>query len=426
MRRAQYDACESPAESPSEVVACADAGPALLHHRALYASFDRVPSPKGAATHIERFATTLFSAFGGGCLHVLGDDDLAPREREGDVEVFRFRARQGGFLERALGFGRSLGQLLDGIEGSLEVCHFRDPWSGIPILDRAHRYSTVYELNGLPSIELPSTYPDIPAVTLDKIRRAERYCWDNADVVVTPSHTIAGNAIRLGADPRRIRVIPNGAETLDRIPPKPADAPERYFIYFGALQPWQGAETLLRAFARLADIPSLQLVICCSSHERMAKPYVRLAERLSLSERVRWRYGLGRGELAGWVAHASASVAPLAECARNLEQGCAPLKIIESMALAVPVVASDLPAVREIVEPGREARLVHPDRPSELARALRIILEFPEQARRMAECGRERQRRDFTWAKSVGKLEELYRRLTAKSQREAATCNLRT
>jgi glycosyltransferase involved in cell wall biosynthesis len=421
MRRAQTNACESPAELPSEATACAaDAIRTQPGHRALYASFDRVPSPKGAATHIERFAATLFSFFEGGCLYVLGDEELAPQEREGDVEVFRYRGRQGGFLERVLGFGRSLGRLLDRMDGSLEVCHFRDPWSGVPILDRPHRYATVYELNGLPSIELPSAYRNVPADTLEKIRRAERYCWENADVVVTPSHTIAGNLVRLGADPGRIRVIPNGAEAPDLSPPKPADAPGRYFIYFGALQPWQGIETLLRAFALLADIPDLQLVICSSSHQRLAKPYMHLAERLSLSARVQWRYGLGRGELAGWIAHAVASMAPLTECARNLDQGCAPLKIIESMALGVPVVASDLPAVREIVEPGRQARLVHPDRPSELARALRIMLEFPEQARRMGESGRERQRRDFTWAKSIAKLEGLYRRLTATSHHEAS------
>jgi hypothetical protein len=152
--------CEIRPEQPSARRPC-DAGSfcAPLPHRALYASFDRVPSPKGAATHIERFASALFAVFDGGCLHVLGDDDLAPHERDGMVEIFRYRARQEGFLQRAMGFGRSLGCVLDQLDGSLAICHFRDPWSGVPILDRPHDYATVYELNGLPSIELPSVYP---------------------------------------------------------------------------------------------------------------------------------------------------------------------------------------------------------------------------------------------------------------------------
>ena len=39
-------------------------------HRAIYAAFDRFPSPKGAATHIGQMASTLFETFGGGLLYV--------------------------------------------------------------------------------------------------------------------------------------------------------------------------------------------------------------------------------------------------------------------------------------------------------------------------------------------------------------------
>jgi glycosyltransferase involved in cell wall biosynthesis len=388
-------------------------------HRSLYAAFDRVPSPKGAATHIERFAGALFEHAGGGCLFVLGSGDLAAHEQEGGLEVFRFQGRHRGFLDRVLGFGARLGQLLDRLDPSLEICHFRDPWAGVPILARPHGYATVYELNGLPSIELPYAYPHIARSTLEKIRHRERFCLQHADSIVTPSHTIAKNIVRLGADPGRIQVIPNGAEPSSRKPPRPDGAPGRYFIYFGALQPWQGVETLLRAFARLDDIPRLHLVICSSSSPRLSKPYLRLSARLGLSDRVVWRHGLGRAELAAWIAHACASVAPLTECSRNLDQGCAPLKILEAMALGVPVVASDLPAVREILSPGVEGRLVHPDRPSELARALRIVLEFPAAARALGEQGQKRQQRDFTWTASLTRLRALYSSLLQAPSLEA-------
>src|SRR5215210_7910331 len=79
----------------------------------LYAAFDRFPAPKGAAVHIDRFARTLFAAFGGGLLYVLGDERLPAAQREpGGVEIVRFGAPAPTALERGLAFGRRLGALL--------------------------------------------------------------------------------------------------------------------------------------------------------------------------------------------------------------------------------------------------------------------------------------------------------------------------
>jgi glycosyltransferase involved in cell wall biosynthesis len=384
--------------------------PAIRAHRALYASFDRVPSPKGAATHIERFAGALFRTFGGGLLHVLGGGDLAAHETEGSLEVVRHPGREGNFLDRAESFGRSLARVLDDAGDALELCHFRDPWSGVPILSRPHAYRTVYEINGLPSIELPGTYPLLSPRTLDKIRQAERFCWERADALVVPSRTIADNLVGMGADRRRIAVIPNGADPVVGQPSRPAEAPDSYFVYFGALQAWQGLDVLLQAFARLADLDT-RLVVCSSSPPRQEKRYRKLAARLGLEERVVWLHALGRSELGRWVAHAEASVAPLVECARNLDQGCCPLKILESFALGTPVVASDIPAVREIVVAGT-GRLVHPGRPAELARALRLVLEFPEASQAMARRGRLHLEENLTWERSEIALARLYRNLS--------------
>lgn len=380
-----------------------------LRHRALYASFDRFPSAKGAATHIARMATTLFDTMEGGLLYAIGGEDLPPYQREGGVEIVRFGGEHANVLERALAFGAALDGILARAGDSLKICHFRDPWSGVPIIGRgAGERRTVYEVNGLPSIEMPFTYPALSPRTLAKIRAAEEFCWSNADVIVTPSHTIAANLVGLGVAAGKITVIPNGADIPAVSPPRPADAPETYFLYFGALQRWQGVDTLLRAFARMADLPHLRLVICCSTHARGVKLHRKLAERLGVAERIVWKYALNKDELAGWIAHAYAGVAPLAECSRNIEQGCAPLKLLETMAHGVPVVASDLPAVREIVVDGEHGRLVRPDRPADLARALRVLLEYPERAAVMGRNARARIAEAFTWERSTAMLAQTY------------------
>jgi glycosyltransferase involved in cell wall biosynthesis len=375
--------------------------------RALYASFDRFPSRKGSAVHIDRFARRLFADHGGGLLYVLGGDGLPAYQREGDVEIVRFSREEPRFLARALAFGTRLDVLLQEHAATLELCHFRDPWSGVPIVEAGGRWRTVYEVNGLPSIELPFHFPRIPRATLDAVAALEQRCLDAADAVVVPAETIAAAVRARGVPDERIHLLRNGADLPDPTP-RPADAPPRYLLYFGALQPWQGLDVALRALARLRDLEDLHLVVCSSVHRRRAKPYVRLAERLGVADRVRWLVALPEHELAPWREHAELSLAPLTDCDRNVAQGCAPLKVLESMASGTAVVASDLPAVRELVDDGVEGRLVHPDRPAELARVVRVLLDHPDRVAEMGASGRRRIAASLTWERSLDGLSALY------------------
>jgi glycosyltransferase involved in cell wall biosynthesis len=377
---------------------------------ALYAAFDLFPSAKGAATHIDRFARRLFERAGGGVLQVLGDGVMPAYQREGAVEILRFDAPIPNFLQRAMAYGRRLDLLIEEQGGALRLCHFRDPWGGVPILRHARQgYRTLYEVNGLPSVELPHSYPEIAPQTREKLRAAEDFCLRKADRIVTPAQGIADRLVERGVPRERISVIPNGADP--DVGAGEAPAPWPYILYFGAVQPWQGLDTLLRAFARLLDFPGLRLVICSSVHRRRTKFYRKLAERLGLAGRVHWEHALPRELLAPWRQHALLSVAPLSECERNLEQGCSPLKILESMAAGVPVVASDLPSVRELMVDGEHGRLVPPDRPADLARAIRILLEYPELRRRMGEQARQHLQTHYTWDRALAQLDAVYREL---------------
>jgi glycosyltransferase involved in cell wall biosynthesis len=379
--------------------------PLALQHQALYASFDRFPSRKGSAVHIDRFARTLFQRAAGGLLYVLGGDGLPPYQREGEVEVLRYSRASENYLERALGFSARLEALLDADGASIRLAHFRDPWSGMAVVERD--LVRVYEVNGLPSVELPYLHPRIPPGTLERIAEVEQRCLDAADAIVVPSPVIAAALRRRGVAPERLHVIPNGAD-LPAATPRPPDAPDRYLLYFGALQPWQGLDTALRTLARLDDLDELHLVVCASVHRRKAKPYRKLAARLGVADRVHWRFALPEHELAPWREHALASLAPLRDCARNVAQGCAPLKVLESMASGVPVLASDLPVVRELMEDGGQGLLVPPDRPGELARAVRTLLDFPERSAAMGAAGRARVEDRFTWSAAVAALDDLY------------------
>ncbi len=386
-----------------------------MAHRALYAAFDRFPSRKGAAVHIDRFARALFDELGGGLLYVLGGSDLPRRQVEGRVEIVRFSDEVPNFLDRAMAFGARLARVVHEHSGSLEICHFRDPWSGVAIaLNPERRYSTIFEVNALPSVELPYLFPAVGPKTLDKIRAMEMECLAASDLIVSPSHTTAGFLRELGVDDSKIRVIPNGAE-IDAMRPRPDGAPQSYILYFGSPQSWQGIDTLLRAFARLADFEALHLVICGSREGKAWRPYEKLAAKLGVAERIIWRFALDEDQLSRWRQHALVSVAPLTDSPRNVLQGCAPLKVLESMASGVAVVASNLPPVREIIRDRHDGWLVHPERPSELARALRILLEDREYAQQLGAEARRTIEERFTWERSLSLLRNEYRSLKGEA-----------
>ena len=89
-------------------------------------------------------------------------------------------------------------------------------------------------------------------------------------------------------------------------------------------------------------------------------------------------------------------------------QGCAPLKIVESMGSGVAVVASDLAPVREVITHRENGWLVHPER---LARALRILLDHPTLVRELGANARETIARKFTWDAALTALRSLYGQL---------------
>lgn len=361
-----------------------------------YAAFDRFPAPKGSAVHIARAAGALFAYAPPGLLCVLGGETLPRVQHEGDITVTRFRSDERNLFARADAYACFVDDALDRHRDTLRLVQVRDPWSAAPALaDPDRPWKVVYEANGFPSIELPSTYPDLPAATLAKIAAVEDACLAAAEAIVTPSATIAACCIAKGADPARVTVVRNGADPLPATPPRPADAPRRYLVYVGALQAWQGFGTLLRAYARLADL-DVDLVVCSSWSARRARGWAKVVARLGLTDRVHWRHELPHADVAAWLAHAELSVAPLADVERNVRQGCCPLKVVESMAAGVPVVASDLPCVRELVDESC-ARLVPPDRPQELARALRVLLDDPAERARLATAARTRSRATLTW-----------------------------
>ena len=118
-----------------------------------------------------------------------------------------------------------------------------------------------------------------------------------------------------------------------------------------------------------------------------------------------------KGELAALHHEADVVLAPMTRNDRNLVQGCCPLKIVEAMATGTPLVASDLPVVRELVSDQVEALLVRPGCGKAIKDGVLQLLQELDLANALGVAARRRAESEFSWQRAQGELISAYRAL---------------
>lgn len=91
-----------------------------------------------------------------------------------------------------------------------------------------------------------------------------------------------------------------------------------------------------------------------------------------------------------------------------------PNKLFEYMLEGLPVIASDFPLWREIIQEANCGILVDPMNPKQIANALQWLLDHPEEAKIMGKNGRKAVLENYSWANEEKKLLNLYENLMAK------------
>ena len=386
-----------------------------------YCSFDVFPSPKGAATHIDAFARRLGAHYGHVDLVTLAATPQAssgrpwldvPRGYAYAPGVTHHPIAAGGpnLIARAMSFRTQLAAWWRGRRPT--VAHVRSIFEGYPIArdKAAHCDALVYEVNGLPSIELKYHYPAVAEddELLAKLHAQEQRCIEAADMIITPSQVTADELARRGAGD--IRVIMNGVDDeLFRYRAPPSWLGRKLsLIYVGTMTSWQGVHHTLEALRLLRRDHPAELVLIGPSRKRQRRKLTDKARELSIAEHVQILAPVSRAELSAHYHNADVALVPLTISDRNTVQGCCPLKVIEAMACGVPIVASDLPVVSALARHGREATLVRAGSPKAIKDGILDLLRDPDGARRRAEAARARVEAELTWKIAGDALIEAY------------------
>lgn len=386
----------------------------------VYLAFDRFPAPKGAAIHIAAFIEALSDAYSdvdlvtvSDSLSIVENDLHLPNGRT--VRHTQLPAVGPSLVERVLSFRTHLRAWWN--DRRPGAVHVRSIFEGYHLARTRHRWCDrfVFEVNGLPSIELKYHYPQAAddRELMRKLIVQEQTCLNAADLILTVSHVNAEHLRKRGVNPSRIHVIPNGVDTVKfpyQLPQALVDR-ELSMLYSGTLASWQGVTTAIDALSLFRREAPARLTIAGSGRPDQSRRLMEFAKNLGVDDSVKIVGAVSQQELARLHHQADVVIVPLMPNDRNLIQGCCPLKLLEAMASGTPVIASDLPVVREIANDGIEALLVKPGSAKSVKDAIQKLRDDSCLAARLSFAARKRIESDFTWKISQRKLIEAYQRM---------------
>jgi glycosyltransferase involved in cell wall biosynthesis len=345
-------------------------------------------------------------------------------------------ARRAGYI--AFAAGRILGR------SRADIVMTRDLGvaSALLRIPKRLRPAIVYESHGY-APDVAAALPGLVATAkpaapgkLERLARREAFVWRSAEGYVTITHGLAAELRERFGERPHLSVVPDGTRVASadraqspesrvpnsesRVPNSESRAPspesrvpspeprvsavKAQVTYAGHLYAWKGVDVLLEALARLEGVRG----VIVGGHER--EPDLgrlrELAKSLGIADRVRFTGLVTPPEVAAHLREADALVLPNPASAIST-RFTSPLKLFEYMAAGRPIVASDLPAIREVLRHEQNALLVAPGDPDALAAAVRRLLDDRALADRLARAAHEAAG-EYSWDKRAERLEALF------------------
>jgi glycosyltransferase involved in cell wall biosynthesis len=245
--------------------------------------------------------------------------------------------------------------------------------------------------------------------------------------MTTHFHAVSETVKRAAVDdlripPDRITVVPRGRDPERLGVPSPArrlasrralgwDPDDEVIVTIGRHEFQKGHRYLLEAVGRLRRTRPRLRVIVAGRRGNASADVEAMRRSLDLVDEVRF---VGhRDDVPSLLAAADLFVFP------SLYEGFGGA-LIEAMALGLPIVASDVPAIREVVEEGRNSLLVPRGDPDALATGIAELLDQAERREAFGRWSRRRFEERFTLDRVVPPMVELYRSLVRRPGRVAA------
>jgi glycosyltransferase involved in cell wall biosynthesis len=248
--------------------------------------------------------------------------------------------------------------------------------------------------------------------------RYERAILKRVDAVIAVIEESKERLVRLGLPPEKVFVVPNTASRDTERIPIDTSITERYsgmfvLTYIGGFAPHRGLDTVVKGMPAVkAAVPGVRLVLVGDRNE----PYRRYLERLAAEEGC-----LDAVEMTGWQpfekiwSFIAASDICLVPHARNPHTDTTiPHKIFQYMSVKKPVVVSDCPPLRRVIDDSGGGFWFRYDDPGDFAGKVIDLYRDEEMRREMGEAGRRAFLDRYNWDSTSGELIALYDQLASR------------
>lgn len=241
----------------------------------------------------------------------------------------------------------------------------------------------------------------------------DRWVMRRVDAVVAVSQAMGVKVRKAGVRPERLVAIPNGIRVEDFANPDPAGRatvegffpkpPKVIVAAAGRLSPEKGFDLYMTAAAGLVQrYPEVGFVLYGDGPLR-AKLEAQLASRPVLA---------GRFVMTGFRTDLDCLMPHADLVALSSHTEGLPVVVLEALAARVPVVATTVGGVPEVISDGEHGLLVPPGNADALAQRIAELLDDPTRRQRLARAGHERVAAEFSFAVAARRYLALFERLT--------------
>lgn len=269
----------------------------------------------------------------------------------------------------------------------------------------------IYEVRGFWYLTGLSTDKNqFKSLNFKHAKKLELLCCKHADMIVTLSESMKNYIVSEGIEASKVHVIPNAVDQ-HRFKPLPINIglrkqwPIGGFVvgFIGSITPYEGLSDLVTAIKILREKKiEISLVIAGSG------PYEsQLLKLIKGKDYVYYAGHIPHQEVELWYAGFDCCAYP-----RRNDPVCQyvpPLKVLEAMAMAKPIIVSNLPPLIEMIQPNLTGLVCKPDNPNSLADQLEFLSINKAIANKLGVSARAWVEKHRTWEVNAHKYIDVYR-----------------
>lgn len=288
--------------------------------------------------------------------------------------------------------------------------HFSYP-DGYGMMKLAKRWKVPLVISALGTIERKTAYEG--SYTSRQIIEAMSF----ADKILSVSEDLKLHITNLGINEEKVHVVPNGVDTAKFKPTGKAHARDllnlpqdkNIVLFVGALRKIKGVDYLIEAAKDFVNTNTDLFMV--GRDDGLRKSLEKRAQELKIADHIRFTGPVDHEKIPLWISASDILVLP------SLSEG-RPNVVLESLACEVPVVATNVGGIPELMIDGETGYLVPSKDPIEISRKINKLLENKSQRENMGKLGRRSIiQRGLTWEAHAKKTVNIYSELLKKASK---------